>query len=92
MIVRASYPAPKRLLWLAVPALLLLPLIAMAFTNEVAWTALDFAAAALLLVGTGVAIELTTQTIRARALRLAATGAVLLAAVTLWLQGAVGLI
>jgi len=92
MIARDSYTAPRRLMWLAIPALLLFPLIAMSFTDEVAWTAFDFAAAALLLGGTALAVELTIRSIRARALRMAATSTVLLAGVALWLQGAVGLI
>ncbi|MES3024276.1 MAG: hypothetical protein V4857_22130 [Pseudomonadota bacterium] len=40
---------------LAVAALLLVPLVAMQFTKEVVWDIFDFAVAATLLIGTGVA-------------------------------------
>lgn len=49
----------KRLLTilLAVPVLLLIPLIAMQFTSEVDWNAFDFLVMGTLLVGVGISVE-----------------------------------
>ncbi len=47
--------------WCAVPLILLLPAIAMQFTGEVQWTAMDFAFAGAVLVGAGVVLELVTR-------------------------------
>ncbi|MEM7573932.1 MAG: hypothetical protein AAF433_13580 [Bacteroidota bacterium] len=50
--------ANRRLrLFLAVPLLLLVPLIAMQFTTEVNWSAMDFLLAGVLLVGVALAID-----------------------------------
>jgi hypothetical protein len=80
------------LLWGAVAIVLVAPLVAMRFTDQVAWTAADFAAAAILLAGAGATFELLLRRTRNRAWRLA-IGAMLLAAVMLiWAQGAVGIL
>jgi hypothetical protein len=79
----------RMLAWGGAAALLLAPLVAMRFTNEVAWTASDFAAAAALLLGAGLALELLAQRARGSALLLgglAVVGVFLL----LWAEGAVG--
>ncbi|MGB4972677.1 MAG: hypothetical protein WBO32_08455, partial [Cyclobacteriaceae bacterium] len=49
----------KRLLIITsiVGLLLLIPLVAMQFTNEVNWTFMDFIVAAILLMGTGLGID-----------------------------------
>lgn len=44
--------------WRSAMVLLILPFVAMHFTNEVQWDAADFAAAALLLFGIGAVTEL----------------------------------
>jgi hypothetical protein len=79
-------------MWGAIGALLLLPAIAMRFTDEVAWTAGDFAAATILLVGGGALFEVAVRTIGDRRRRALAGLAILGAVVLVWLQGAVGLI
>jgi len=77
--------------WGAVAALLLLPAVAMQFTRDVAWTANDFAFAAVLLVGAGGLLELTAWKVRDVRYR-AAIGLTVLAAVLLvWADGAVGI-
>lgn len=43
---------------LVAAVILLVPLVAMQFTDEVAWTSFDFVVAGLLLVGTGFTYEL----------------------------------
>lgn len=73
-------------------ALLLVPLAAMLLTDEVAWDVADFAAAAVLLVGTGFAYVLATRRQRGMAYRMA-VGAVLgLALLLVWAELAVGII
>ncbi len=78
-------------LWAAMAAVLLAPLVAMRFTDEVAWTGFDFAVAATLLFGAAALYELATWKARKPAQRLA-IGLGLAALVTLvWAQGAVGI-
>jgi uncharacterized membrane protein len=79
-------------LWGAIAALLLAPLVAMQFTTQVNWTALDFAVAGGLLVGAGLAFELVTRTVARPAWRLALAAAILAVVLVIWAQGAVGLI
>lgn len=43
---------------------LIIPLIAMQFTSEVNWTLFDFIVAAVLLLGTGLTIELVLRKIK----------------------------
>lgn len=76
---------------LATACLLLLPLVAMRFTAEVNWTGADFAAAGLLLGGTGTAWVLLSRRVRAprerKLLGLVLLGALLVA----WAELAVGI-
>jgi hypothetical protein len=78
--------------WSAATLLLLLPLVAMQFTDEVVWDVADFAIAGTLLVGAGVTLELAARRTGNGAYR-AAVGVALGAAVILvWVNGAVGVI
>ena len=78
--------------WSAATLLLLLPLVAMQFTDEVVWDVADFAIAGTLLVGAGVTLELAARRTGNGAYR-AAVGVALGAAVILvWVSGAVGVI
>ncbi len=82
----------RLVMWGAIATLLLLPLVAMQLTDEVAWDAADFAAAAALLVGAGAIFEAVARSRRLQAHRLL-IGAGLIAAVALaWVQGAVGIL
>ena len=84
----------KRLsVWAAVVALILIvPLVAMQFTDEVAWDETDFIVAGALLFGTGLAYELVARKGSTIAYR-AAVGLALVAALLLvWMNLAVGLI
>ncbi len=78
--------------WVTVTAILLLtPLIAMRFTDEVNWTVSDFAFAGAMLVGSGIIYEMA-----ARAGNLAYQAGVVVALGTgmliMWTTGAVGII
>lgn len=79
---------------LATAVILLAPLVAMQFTHQVAWTGFDFAIAALLLSGAGLACLRTARRVAHRQpwQRIAAVAAVALAAVWLWLELAVGVL
>lgn len=72
-------------------ALLLIPLIAMQFTNEVVWTAFDFLVAGILLFGTGLAIEFALRKISNPKNRLIAVGAILVVLFLVWAEVAVGI-
>lgn len=72
--------------------LLLIPLVAMQFSNEVVWTLSDFIFAGVLLFGTGLAYKLLTQEVGHTVYKVA-TGLALASALFLvWANMAVGII
>lgn len=75
---------------LAVPVLLLVPLIAMGFTQEVNWTLLDFVAAAVLLLSAGLACELVLRKFRTAGSRIVLCGAILAVLGLVWGELATG--
>jgi hypothetical protein len=75
---------------LAAAFILLLPLLAMQFTDEVAWDLFDFVVAGALLVGTGLTYELAARRMGNNAHR-AAFGAALVTALLIWAELAVGI-
>ncbi len=72
--------------------LLLVPLIAMRFTSEVNWTAIDFIAAGVMLFGAGLAIEVALRVVKNFKYRLAACVAILFVLAVVWAELAVGII
>lgn len=71
--------------------LLLVPLVAMQFTDEVVWTLSDFVFAALMIAGTGTAYVLIASKVKTARQRII-TGAVLgFIFLTVWAELAVGL-
>lgn len=76
---------------LGTAAILLLPLVAMQFTHEVQWTALDFAVAALLLLGAGSTLHLLLRKLPGTRQRLLGAGLLGLAFVYAWAELAVGI-
>lgn len=76
---------------IGVGALLLLPMIAMRFTDAIDWTTFDFAAAALLLGGGAIAYDVVTRRFRSTKARGIATVAVIMTVAIIWAEGAVGL-
>ena len=83
----------KRLIGIAltVALLLLIPLIAMQFTDEVSWTLLDFVVAGVLLLGTGLMCELAMRKVKKIGHRIAICGALLVALLLIWVELAVGI-
>jgi hypothetical protein len=76
---------------LATAAILLVPLVAMRFTNEVNWTVGDFLVAGVLLGGTGLAYVLLARRTRQAKRRIAIGAALLVALVLVWVELAVGI-
>ena len=72
--------------------ILLLPLIAMRFTDEVVWDLADFAVAGALLLGAGFTFELIARKARSIAYRAAVGIAVAAALLLVWVNLAVGII
>ena len=78
--------------WSAAALVLVVPLIAMQFTDEVNWSAADFVMAGALVLGVGTALELAVRRTRDAAYRWAAGLALAAAFLLVWLNGAVGVI
>ncbi|MFN3850533.1 MAG: hypothetical protein ACK4NY_13945 [Spirosomataceae bacterium] len=72
--------------------ILLLPLVAMQFTNEVKWSISDFIIAGCLLFGTGAAIEFTLRKIKQLNYQVLAVAAILLVLLLIWAELAVGIL
>jgi hypothetical protein len=82
----------RLLVWGGAAALLLLPLVAMQFTDEVDWTSLDFTVFGTMLVLAGGAVELALRLRGDFAYRAAAALAVATAFLLTWANLAVGII
>lgn len=78
--------------WGSLLALLLLPAVAMQLGEEVNWTGSDFVFAAVLLLFLGGAVEFAAYGTRRMPLRVAIVIAALTAFLTIWANGAVGII
>jgi len=71
--------------------LLLIPLIAMQFTNEVSWTIADFVVMGFLLLGTGLIIELILKKVKKPAFRIVFGITAVLSFLLVWAELAVGI-
>jgi hypothetical protein len=78
--------------WTIAALLLLLPLFAMQFTDEVDWTVFDFLFMGVLLGGVGIALELAVRKTRNAVYRTAAGVALAATILLIWINGAVGII
>ncbi len=76
---------------LTIAILLLIPLTAMQFTDEVNWTLFDFVVAGTLLLGTGLMCELAIRKINKIKYRIAICVALLVALLLIWAELAVGI-
>ena len=86
-----TYKAAIRIA-LATGFLLLLPLLAMQFTNEVVWDVADFIIAGVLLFGTGLTYKLAAIKVGNIVYRSAVGLALTAAFILIWVNGAVGII
>ena len=75
---------------LIVGALLLIPFIAMQFSNEVVWTASDFIIMGILLLVTGLGIDLVLRKVSSSKNRLIMGGIILALFFMIWAELAVG--
>lgn len=71
--------------------LLLIPFVAMQFTNEVNWSLMDFIMAGILLFGTSLVFELVIRKVKSTKHRLLISGIILLLLFLLWAELAVGI-
>ncbi len=83
---------PAARLILATALMLLVPLVAMQFTDEVAWDLRDFLAAAALLLGSGMAYVLAARRARRSRHRVAIGVLVFVVLAGVWAELAVGLV
>jgi len=83
----------KRLVTILVvtTALLLIPLVAMKFTNEINWKIFDFLLAGILLFGTGLTIEFILRKIKTKRNRILLILGIVLALLLIWAELAVGI-
>lgn len=86
--------SPKRRLsiFLGVILNLLIPLIAMQFTEEVQWTKLDFIAAGILLCGAGIVLDFIFRTSKSFSQRIGALIFFFIALFFIWAELSVGII
>jgi hypothetical protein len=89
--INTTYKSAGRIA-LAVAFILLLPLLAMQFTDQVVWDVTDFAVAGALLFGAGFTSELVARKAGNIAYRAAVGVAVAAALILVWMNLAVGLI
>lgn len=75
----------------AVAILLLIPFIAMQFTDEVSWTIFDFIVMGILLLSTGFLCELTLRKVTKAKYRIVLCIAILAVFLIIWAELAVGI-
>ena len=77
--------------WSLGAAIVLLPAVAMQFTDEVNWGPEDFAFAAILVGAVGFALEAVVRITKHRAWRMGAAAVLAIAFLVIWAEAAVGL-
>lgn len=75
----------------SVSVILLIPFIAMQFTDEVNWSFRDFAIMGVLLYGTGLICELVLRTVKSVPGRILICAGVVIAFLLIWAELAVGI-
>lgn len=76
---------------LTVAVLLCIPLIAMQFTTEVNWDTFDFIVAGVLLISTGLLIEVIARNVKDKKIRIAMVLGTLIVLFLVWAELAVGI-
>ncbi len=76
---------------ISLESLLLIPLIAMQFTNEVDWGIMDFIVMGFLLLGTGLMCELVLRKVKTVTNRIIVCGVILFMFFLVWAELAVGI-
>jgi bacteriorhodopsin len=75
---------------LLIAMVLLIPLVAMQFTDEVNWSLFDFIAAGVLLLGTGLVFEIVMRKVPKRSHRIAICLVLIMLLVLVWAELAIG--
>ena len=70
--------------------ILMIPLVAMQFTEEVDWNLFDFVVMGILMIGTGLLMVLATRRIKNRDYQVVTIIALLVLFLLVWAEGAVG--
>ena len=81
-----------KIILIIVSIILLIPLIAMQFTNEVVWTILDFVVMGILLLSTGFLCEFVIRKVSKTKHRIILCITILLGFLIVWAELAVGII
>ena len=76
---------------ISVAVILLIPLIAMQFSDEVNWKLADFVIAGILLLGTGLACEFILRKVKNKDNRIALCVAIIIVLLLIWAELAVGI-
>jgi hypothetical protein len=76
---------------ITVAVLLLIPFMAMTFTNELNWSRFDLIVVGVLLFSTGLLCELVLRTVKSTRYRIAICLAILAVLALIWIELAVGL-
>jgi hypothetical protein len=76
---------------LAVVFILLIPFTAMQFTSEVNWTIFDFVVAGVLLLGTGLLIEVAIRMIKNKDYQIGVIAVIIIILFLVWAELAVGI-
>ncbi len=76
---------------LAVPLLLLIPLIGMQFSSDVNWSFFDFLVMGVLLLGVGLILELVLRKVPKKTNRIALIAIILIVFLLVWAELAVGI-
>ena len=76
---------------LAVPLILLIPLIAMQFSSEVNWSLLDFIVMGALLLGVGLLLEVVLRKVPKKNNRIALIAIIFVLFLLIWAELAVGI-
>lgn len=71
--------------------ILLIPIIGMLFSNEVKWSLFDFLVAGVLLLGTGLSIELILRKVKTTKMRILGCVGILFIVFVVWAELAVGI-
>jgi hypothetical protein len=80
-----------KIIFAVVAGILLIPFIAMQFTNEVDWSIGDFIVMGILLFGTGTLIEVVMRRVSSNRNRIVICGAILCMLFLIWAELAVGI-
>lgn len=80
-----------KIILVTIGILLLIPLIAMQFTNEVDWSALDFIIMGFLMLGTGLLCELILRKVKNVRTRIIICGIIIIGFLLVWAELAVGI-